>query len=378
MDQATDLLRDICRAYQGMEFAPMYVHRARTLLDDAGVLERGSPAVQRLVQMYAQRHGRVKVDVGCGLWPRGEDFITVDRHAGDLVKVPGPVPQADGTVVQGLVETPLKADVRSDMWDLPFEDGSVDEIWCSHALEHVPMAKVIETLKEFARVLRPGAQREARHRHRRRRQDRRRHRRAPGGGVRRRAARPRRARAHQPRAHPALLRALRARRPPRQRRRQLRRGRARARRVARRLAPRARDQRGRRLRLLPPRARAHAGGRAHRQHRRRRRGPMESRSGYAAAKSALWRLTETLAAEEPALRVNAIAPGPMDSRMQDAGRRRPAEWAEFMRRMREGQGGDVPVENTLRVLDHILTARPTGQLFFAREFSARPALVSSR
>lgn len=108
------------------------------------------------------------------------------------------------------------------------------------------------------------------------------------------------------------------------------------------------------------------------------RGPMESRSGYAAAKSALWRFTETLATEEPQLRVNAIAPGPMDSRMQDPVVGFTAEWADFVRRMREGRGGDVPVENTLRVLDHILTARPTGQLFFAREFSARPALVSSR
>src|SRR3954466_6698608 len=41
------------------------------------------------------------------------------------------------------------------------------------------------------------------------------------------------------------------------------------------------------------------------------KGPMEMRSGYAAAKSGLWRLTETLAAEECELHVNAIAPGPM-------------------------------------------------------------------
>jgi len=98
------------------------------------------------------------------------------------------------------------------------------------------------------------------------------------------------------------------------------------------------------------------------------RGPMEMRAGYAAAKSGLWRLTQTLSAEEPALHVNAIAPGPMDSRMQDAVVGVPAEWANFMRAMRAGQGGAVPVENTLRALDHLLAYGCTGQLLFARNF----------
>lgn len=99
------------------------------------------------------------------------------------------------------------------------------------------------------------------------------------------------------------------------------------------------------------------------------KGPMEMRSGYAAAKSGLWRLTETLAAEEPGLCINAIAPGPMDSRMQDAVVGIAAPWARFARELRAGRG-EVPIENTLRVLDHILSQRPTGQLFFARDFAA--------
>jgi NAD(P)-dependent dehydrogenase (short-subunit alcohol dehydrogenase family) len=99
------------------------------------------------------------------------------------------------------------------------------------------------------------------------------------------------------------------------------------------------------------------------------RGPMPMRSGYAAAKSALWRFTETLAAEETQLHVNAIAPGPMDSAMQDAVVGIAARWADFMRVMRASGAGAVPVGNTLRALDFILENGPTGQLFFARQFN---------
>jgi len=42
------------------------------------------------------------------------------------------------------------------MWKIPLEDGCVEEIWSSHTLEHAPMAKVPETLKEWFRVLKPG------------------------------------------------------------------------------------------------------------------------------------------------------------------------------------------------------------------------------
>jgi predicted SAM-dependent methyltransferase len=46
-------------------------------------------------------------------------------------------------------------DVRADMADLPFADGSVDAIWASHVLEHCAMTKVPDVLREWLRVLRP-------------------------------------------------------------------------------------------------------------------------------------------------------------------------------------------------------------------------------
>lgn len=46
--------------------------------------------------------------------------------------------------------------INASMTDLPVADGSIDLIWCRHALEHSPYP--IFTLYEFHRVLAPGGQ----------------------------------------------------------------------------------------------------------------------------------------------------------------------------------------------------------------------------
>ena len=72
-----------------------------------------------------------RLDIGGGTQPRdAERFTSVD--------------------IEG------KPDVKANMWELPFRDGCIEEIWSSHALEHIPMARVIPTLKEWLRVLRVG------------------------------------------------------------------------------------------------------------------------------------------------------------------------------------------------------------------------------
>jgi SAM-dependent methyltransferase len=49
------------------------------------------------------------------------------------------------------------ADIQADMCVLPmFEDNSVDDISCHHALEHVPLRNVEPALREWYRVLKPG------------------------------------------------------------------------------------------------------------------------------------------------------------------------------------------------------------------------------
>lgn len=47
------------------------------------------------------------------------------------------------------------AEVQADMWDLPYESGTVDKIYSSHALEHIPKEMVVPTLGEWSRVLKP-------------------------------------------------------------------------------------------------------------------------------------------------------------------------------------------------------------------------------
>ena len=59
----------------------------------------------------------------------------------------------EGWTTVDLYET---ADVTADMRDLPHSDESVDEINCSHALEHLTLADGGRALAEFHRVLRPG------------------------------------------------------------------------------------------------------------------------------------------------------------------------------------------------------------------------------
>jgi predicted SAM-dependent methyltransferase len=47
-------------------------------------------------------------------------------------------------------------DVQADMWALPFDDDTIDEIRSAHALEHISKFQVVPTLWEWRRVLRSG------------------------------------------------------------------------------------------------------------------------------------------------------------------------------------------------------------------------------
>lgn len=72
-----------------------------------------------------------KLDLGCGQNKRGPGWTGIDTH-----------------------ET---ADIQAPMWDVPLPDACADELYSSHALEHVMKAQVIPTLKEWRRLARPGA-----------------------------------------------------------------------------------------------------------------------------------------------------------------------------------------------------------------------------
>lgn len=71
----------------------------------------------------------MKLDIGCGE-QKLEGFTGVDAY--------------------------VKTDIKADMWKIPLADGSVEEIYSSHALEHVQGSMVHATLKEWIRLLKPG------------------------------------------------------------------------------------------------------------------------------------------------------------------------------------------------------------------------------
>jgi predicted SAM-dependent methyltransferase len=78
--------------------------------------------------------GGIFLDVGCGSKKLHPAFIGVDPY----------------------IECP-EVNVQAYMWDTPFGDDSVDMVLCFSALEHVSKFHVLPTLKEFARIMKPGA-----------------------------------------------------------------------------------------------------------------------------------------------------------------------------------------------------------------------------
>lgn len=78
--------------------------------------------------------GDIVLDVGCGGIKVHPRLLGVDAFA----------------------ETP-EVNVKAYMWDMPFNDNSVDGIFCMMALEHISKFQIMPTLAEFNRVLKPGA-----------------------------------------------------------------------------------------------------------------------------------------------------------------------------------------------------------------------------
>lgn len=61
--------------------------------------------------------------------------------------------------VEGFINVDLyddTADVKADICELPFDNGSVDEIVCYQVIEHIPYNKSLQCLQEMYRVLEPG------------------------------------------------------------------------------------------------------------------------------------------------------------------------------------------------------------------------------
>lgn len=106
----------------------------------------GGPRKPMFAQLYGEKVAEkvakygLRLDIGPGPYPRDtERFVTVDRYNEDMKAMGVPDP-----------------DINADMGDIPLDDNTVREIWCSHCLEHAPFGKVPLILKEWLRVLKPG------------------------------------------------------------------------------------------------------------------------------------------------------------------------------------------------------------------------------
>jgi predicted SAM-dependent methyltransferase len=66
----------------------------------------------------------------------------------------GPNPKDGFMGVDMFMDDPLI--VKAPMWSLPYDDNTVEEIYSSHALEHVGRQQIKPTLEEWHRVLKPG------------------------------------------------------------------------------------------------------------------------------------------------------------------------------------------------------------------------------
>lgn len=100
-----------------------------------------------------------KVNLGCGL-DAVDGWLNLDRSPSVLLSRLGPLKRVlrrVGVLADAhMVEWPTSV-VRHDVQKgLPVADGSVEAIYTSHMLEHLPLPVVRDVLRECRRALRPG------------------------------------------------------------------------------------------------------------------------------------------------------------------------------------------------------------------------------
>jgi SAM-dependent methyltransferase len=120
---------------------------------DESLHPRGPEVLYDLVRAMELPPGSVAADVGCG---EGRHSIRLAELFRLAVTGVDPVPRHI-ELARASLDPELGDRVRFELGDaaaLPFEDQSVDLVWCRDVLVHV--ANLDEAYTEFARVLRPG------------------------------------------------------------------------------------------------------------------------------------------------------------------------------------------------------------------------------
>jgi len=72
--------------------------------------------VSKILNEYKEKYGKIKLDLACGDNKKGEEYIGVD--------------------ISNTNSNNIICDLQLYPW--PFEDNSIDEVHCSHYIEHIP------------------------------------------------------------------------------------------------------------------------------------------------------------------------------------------------------------------------------------------------
>ena len=120
-----------------------------------------APGIQRLrgwsLAAAQLLPGLTVLDVGSGTGTMSRHFAGVVRAGGADGRVVGVEPNP---VLRRIAEERAAAAevavefIDADATDLPFDDGSIDAVWCERVLQHLPDAQA--AIAEIARVLKPG------------------------------------------------------------------------------------------------------------------------------------------------------------------------------------------------------------------------------
>ncbi len=117
-----------------------------------------APSIQRLrgwsLAAAQLLPGLTAVDVGSGTGTMARRFAEIVGADGRVVGVE-PNPMLRGIAEERAAAAEVAVEfVDASATDLPFEDESVDVVWCERVLQHLPDAQA--AIIEFARVLKPG------------------------------------------------------------------------------------------------------------------------------------------------------------------------------------------------------------------------------
>jgi len=92
---------------------------------------------------------RIKINMGSGVYFK-KGWISVDKYLDEEKML-----SKEDFYKNAVVEKGYKY-VKADICELPFKDNFADLIECHQVIEHLPMRKVIDALKELYRVLKKG------------------------------------------------------------------------------------------------------------------------------------------------------------------------------------------------------------------------------